>query len=107
MSLVLLGVAIIAEIIGTSLLKATEGFTKLWPTVASLSAYAVAFVALAQAIARGMNVGFAYALWSGLGTTLIVLIGALFLGESLGATKILGVALVVAGVVTLNLAGAH
>lgn len=107
MSFVLLGIAIIAEIIGTSLLKATEGFTRLWPTVASLSAYTVAFIALAQAIARGMNVGFAYALWSGLGTTIIVLIGALFLGESLGPVKILGVALVVAGVVTLNLAGAH
>lgn len=54
-----------------------------------------------------MQVGFAYAVWSGLGTTLIVIIGALFLGESLSATKIAGVALVVAGVVTLNLAGAH
>jgi small multidrug resistance pump len=107
MALVMLGMAIVAEIVGTSLLKATEGFTKLWPTVASLSAYAVAFVLLAQAIARGMEVGFAYALWSGLGTTLIVIVGALFLGESLSAAKIAGVALVVAGVVTLNLAGTH
>lgn len=107
MSLVLLGAAIVAEIIGTSLLRATEGFTRFWPTVASLSAYALAFVLLARAISQGMQVGFAYAVWSGLGTTLIVIIGALFLGESLSAAKIVGVALVVAGVVTLNLAGAH
>ncbi|MBF6348100.1 DMT family transporter [Nocardia sp. NPDC058499] len=107
MALVMLGLAIVAEIVGTSLLKATEGFTRLWPTVASLAAYTVAFVLLAQAIARGMQVGFAYAVWSGLGTTLIVIVGALFLGESLGPAKIAGVALVVAGVVTLNLAGAH
>ncbi|WP_459546511.1 DMT family transporter [Nocardia sp. X0981] len=107
MSLVLLGSAIVAEIIGTSLLKATEGFTRLWPTIAALTAYALAFVFLARAISRGMQVGFAYAVWSGLGTTLIVIVGALFLGESLSATKIAGVALVVAGVVTLNLAGAH
>ena len=107
MALAFLGLAILAEIAGTSLLKATEGFSKLWPTVASLTAYALAFVLLAQAISRGMGVGVAYAIWSGLGTTLIVIVGALFLDEPLTAAKVAGVVLVVAGVVTLQLAGSH
>ncbi|WP_031509198.1 DMT family transporter [Streptomyces megasporus] len=107
MPYVFLVLAIVAEVVGTSLLKATEGFTRLWPTVACLASYGAAFLALATAIARGMNVGVGYAMWSGLGTTLIVLIGALFLNEPLTAVKVLGVALVVAGVVVLNLEGAH
>ncbi|GAA4433964.1 DMT family transporter [Actinokineospora soli] len=107
MALVLLAVAIGCEVLATSLLKATEGFTRLWPTLACLTAYGLAFFALALGIQRGLQVGFAYAVWSGLGTTLIVLIGALFLHEPITAWKALGVALVVAGVVVLNLTGAH
>ncbi|WP_433508633.1 DMT family transporter [Nonomuraea sp. CA-143628] len=102
-----LALAIVAEVVGTSLLKSTEGFTRLWPTVACLAAYVVAFVALSQGIARGMQIGVAYAVWAGLGTALIVMIGVLFLGEPISATKLLGVALVIAGVITLNLRGAH
>ncbi|GAB2963873.1 multidrug efflux SMR transporter Mmr [Micromonospora polyrhachis] len=107
MPFVLLGLAIAAEIIGTSLIKSTEGFTRLWPTLACLSAYAAAFFTLSQAIQKGLQVSIGYALWSGLGTTLIVVIGALFLNEPLTLTKVLGIALVVAGVVVLNLGGAH
>jgi small multidrug resistance pump len=101
-----LGLAIAAEVLATSLLKSTEGFTKLWPTVGVLALYAGAFYTLTQSLVRGMQVGVAYAIWSGLGTTLIVIIGVLFLQESITVTKVVGVALVVAGVVTLNLAGA-
>ncbi|MDQ7905425.1 multidrug efflux SMR transporter [Phytohabitans sp. ZYX-F-186] len=107
MAYVLLGLAIGAEVLGTSLLRSTEGFTRLWPTLASLSAYAVSFLALATAIQKGLQVGIGYAIWSGLGTTLIVIIGALFLSEQITATKVIGIALVVAGVVVLNLGGAH
>ncbi|MGW5051253.1 DMT family transporter [Actinokineospora sp. NPDC004072] len=107
MAFVLLGLAIAFEVVATSLLKSTEGFTRLWPTVACLSAYAVAFFALALGIQRGLQVGVAYAIWSGLGTTLIVIIGALFFHEPLTAVKLLGIALVVSGVVVLNLSGAH
>jgi small multidrug resistance pump len=103
----LLAVAIVAEVIATSLLKTTEGFTRLWPTVACLSGYAVAFAFMAMAIARGMQIDVAYALWSALGTTAIVLIAVLFLGSPISIAKVVGVALVVGGVVTLNLAGAH
>lgn len=107
MPYVFLGLAIGSEVLGTSLLKATAGFSRLWPTAACLSAYAVSFVALSLAISRGLQVGVGYAIWSGLGTTLIVVIGALFLHEPITAAKLLGVALVIAGVVVLNLRGAH
>jgi small multidrug resistance pump len=103
----LLAVAIVAEVIATTMLKSTEGFTRLWPTVGCLSGYAVAFAFMAMAIARGMQIDVAYALWSALGTTAIVLIAVIFLGSPISATKVVGVALVIGGVVTLNLAGAH
>lgn len=98
--------AIAAEVIGTSLLKATDGFTRLWPTVGSLAGYALSFVLLSQAV-KGVPVGVAYAMWSALGTAAIVAIGAVFLGEPITVTKVVGVALIIAGVVTLNLGGAH
>jgi small multidrug resistance pump len=103
---VFLVLAIAVEVVGTSLLKATEGFTKLWPTAGVLVAYALAFVFLAQAV-KVVPVGIAYALWSGLGTAAIVAIGAVFLGEPLGPVKVIGVGLVIAGVVVLNVGGAH
>jgi small multidrug resistance pump len=104
---VFLGLAIVSEVLGTSLLKATAGFSRLWPTTACLGCYVVSFLALALAIQRGLNVGIGYAVWSGLGTTLIVLIGALYLNEPITALKIFGVVLVIAGVAVLNLGGAH
>lgn len=104
--LFLLG-AIFAEAIATSLLKSTDGFSRPWPTVACLIGYAVSFALLAVSISRGMQTDVAYALWSAIGTALIVLIAVLFLGSSISVTKVLGVGLIIAGVVTLNLAGAH
>nr|WP_307812787.1 multidrug efflux SMR transporter [Micromonospora veneta] len=98
--------AISAEVIGTSLLKATDGFTRLWPTVGLVVAYLSAFGLLALVV-RDIPVGVAYAVWSGLGTAAIVAIGAVFLGEPLSVTKVIGAGLVIAGVVVLNLGGAH
>jgi small multidrug resistance pump len=99
--------AIAFEVVATSLLKSTEGFTKLWPTVACLTGYAAAFAALAWAVRHELPVGVAYAMWSGLGTAAIVAIGAVFLGEPVTTQKIAGVLLVISGVVVLNLGGAH
>lgn len=99
--------AILAEVAGTSQLKSTGGLTRIWPTATGLAAYCAAFVLLALAINRGLQVSVGYALWSALGTTLIVVIGALALHEPVTPAKILGIALVVAGVVVLNLAGTH
>ena len=103
--LFLLG-AIAAEVVATSLLKATDGFSRLWPTVACLTGYTISFVLLAQAV-KGVPVGVAYAMWSALGTAAIVAIGAVFLGEPITLVKVIGVSLIIAGVVTLNLSGAH
>ncbi|MEU1607955.1 DMT family transporter [Micromonospora matsumotoense] len=106
MAYVFLLIAIGAEVVGTSLLKATQGFTRLWPTVGLAVAYLLAFGMLALAV-RDIPVGVAYAMWSGLGTAAIVAIGAAFLGEPLSVAKVVGVALIIGGVVVLNLGGAH
>jgi small multidrug resistance pump len=99
--------AIFAEVIATSLLKSTEGFTRLWPTVICLIGYGVSFALLAWSISRGMQTDVAYALWSAIGTAAIVLIAVLFLGSPMSVAKVVGVGLIIAGVVTLNLSGAH
>ncbi|MCV6978079.1 DMT family transporter [Mycobacterium bourgelatii] len=104
--LFLLG-AIFAEVVATSLLKSTEGFTRLWPTVVCLLGYGISFALLSVSISRGMQTDVAYALWSAIGTAGIVLIAVLFLGSPVTVAKILGVGLIIVGVVTLNLSGAH
>jgi small multidrug resistance pump len=100
-------VAIASEVCGTSLLKATEGFTRLWPTVGSVAGYALSILALSLSIQRGMNVSIAYAIWSGVGTAAIVAISFLFLHQSVTAVQIGGIGLVIAGVIVINLSGAH
>lgn len=99
--------AIFAEVVATSLLKSTEGFTRLWPTVGCLVGYGIAFALLALSISHGMQTDVAYALWSAIGTAAIVLVAVLFLGSPISVMKVVGVGLIVVGVVTLNLAGAH
>jgi small multidrug resistance pump len=104
---VFLLLAIASEVCGTSLLKSTEGFTRLWPTVGCLAGYALSILALSMSIQRGMNVSIGYAIWSGLGTAAIVAISFAFLHESVTVVQIGGIALVIAGVVVINLSGAH
>ncbi|MFN0262662.1 DMT family transporter [Tepidamorphus sp. 3E244] len=97
-----LAVAIAAEVIGTSALKASDVFTRLGPSVIVVVAYAVAFFFLAIVV-RQMNVGIAYAIWSGLGIVLITIIGTIWFGERLDTAAIIGLGLIIAGVVTINL----
>ncbi len=106
MPYVYLLMAIAFEVVATSLLKLSDGFTRLWPTVGSLTGYVVAFVLLAVVV-RHVPVGVAYAMWAGLGTAAIAAVGVVFLNESLTFAKIAGIVLVIGGVVTLNLGGAH
>ncbi|WFE39550.1 multidrug efflux SMR transporter [Micromonospora sp. WMMD998] len=106
MAYLLLALAITAEVIGTSLLKTSDGFTRLWPTVGLVACYLAAFALLALVV-RDVPVGVAYAIWSGLGTAAIMAVGAAFLGEPLSVAKVVGAGLVIAGVVVLNLGGAH
>ncbi|MDI3404861.1 DMT family transporter [Streptomyces cavernicola] len=102
----LLAAAIAAEVAGTTAMKYSEGFTRLWPSLATLAGYLLAFTLLAQTL-KTMQVGTAYAIWAGVGTAAVAVIGILFLGESTSLAKIAGIALVIVGVVLLNLGGAH
>jgi len=107
MQYVLLGLAIGAELLATSLMKATDGFSRLWPTVACLAGYVISLLALSQAIKGGLQVGVAYAIWSAVGTAAIVAIGAAFLDEPVTLVKVGGIVLIIVGVVVLNLNGAE
>ncbi|MFI8852246.1 multidrug efflux SMR transporter [Streptomyces sp. 891-h] len=98
--------AILAEVLGTTAMKYSDGFSKLVPSLVTAAGYLVAFVLLAQTL-KSMSVGTAYAIWSGAGTAAIALIGMVFIGEAVTAMKILGLLLVICGVVVLNLGGAH
>ncbi|MDI3387409.1 multidrug efflux SMR transporter [Streptomyces sp. B-S-A8] len=102
----LLAAAIAAEVAGTTAMKYSEGFTRLWPSLGTLAGYLLAFTLLAQTL-KTMQVGTAYAIWAGVGTAAVAVIGMLFLGESTSLAKVAGIALVIGGVVLLNLGGAH
>jgi small multidrug resistance pump len=96
-----LAIAIVAEVVGTSFLKASAGFTKLLPTVMVAVGYGLAFFFLSLTVDK-VPTGIAYAIWSGAGVTLIAAIGWLFLGQKLDGPAIVGMGLIVAGVVVLN-----
>ncbi|MDX3066225.1 MULTISPECIES: DMT family transporter [Streptomyces] len=102
----LLAAAIAAEVAGTTAMKYSEGFTRLWPSLATVVGYVLAFALLAQTL-KTLSVGTAYAIWAGAGTAAVAAIGIIWMGESAGPAKLAGVALIVAGVVVLNLGGAH
>ncbi|MER5462812.1 MULTISPECIES: multidrug efflux SMR transporter [unclassified Streptomyces] len=102
----LLAAAIAAEVAGTTAMKYSEGFTRLWPSLLTVVGYLLAFSLLARTL-KTMSVGTAYAIWAGVGTAAIAVIGMMFLGESTSLVKIAGIALVIAGVVVLSMGGAH
>lgn len=97
-----LAIAIIAEVIATSSLKSSEGFTKLWPSIAVVLGYGFAFFFLSLTL-RSVPVGVAYAIWSGAGVVLVTLVAWLALGQKLDFAGVAGIGLIVAGVVVLNL----
>ena len=95
-----LAVAIVSEVIATSLLKASAGFSRLWPSLIVLVGYVSAFYFLSLTL-KTLPVGVVYAIWSGVGIALIALVGWLFLGQPLDGTAIMGMLLIVAGVMVL------
>jgi small multidrug resistance pump len=97
-----LGIAIVAEVIGTSALKSAEGFTQLIPSVVVVVSYAIAFYLLSLTL-RSIPVGVVYAVWSGVGIVLLALIGAFFFKQKLDMPAIIGVSLILAGVLVINL----
>src|SRR5690606_33200504 len=96
-----LSAAIVSEVIATSALKASDGFTKPGPVVLVVLGYAAAFYFLALTL-RSIPVGIAYAVWSGVGIVLICLIGWLAFGQRLDVPAMIGIGLIIAGVVVLN-----
>ncbi|NKX43528.1 DMT family transporter [Roseicyclus persicicus] len=97
-----LTLAIAGEVVATSALKASDGFTRLWPSLMVVLGYGVAFYLLAQVL-RTIPLGIAYAIWSGAGVAAVTLIGWLVYGQRLDGPAVLGIALIVAGVLVLNL----
>lgn len=96
-----LSVAIVAEVIATSGLNASDGFTRLWPSVLVVVGYSIAFYCLSLAL-RAIPVGIAYAIWAGLGVVLITVAAWLLFGQRLDAAALIGMSLIVAGVVVMN-----
>jgi small multidrug resistance pump len=97
-----LAIAIVAEVIATSALKASEGFANLGPSVLVVAGYSVAFYFLSLTL-REIPVGIAYAVWSGVGIVLISMIAWMLYGQALDAAAWFGIGLIVAGVLVLNL----
>ena len=97
-------IAILTEVAGTTALKLSQGLTKIIPAIAMTIFYIVSFIFLAFALKK-IEVGTAYAIWSGIGTALIALIGFLWFQESLDALKIVSLGLIILGIVGLNLSG--
>lgn len=97
-----LGVAILFETIGTTALKASDGMTRLIPSVIVVASYVIAFWLLALVL-RVIPVGVAYAIWAGLGICLIAGIGWIMFGQRLDTPALIGIAMIVAGIVVINL----
>ena len=94
--------AITSEIIATSSLKVSDGFSRLVPSIVVVIFYAASFYCLAQALSRGIPLGIAYAIWSGVGLAIVAAISSIFFDEPLGPPAIFGLLLIGAGVVILE-----
>ena len=100
----LLLLAVSAEIVGTSCLKLTQGFSRPLPTLVVLGAYAIAFLLLSRVV-ETIPLGITYALWSGIGIVAIVLVGLLAYKQVPTSGQLIGMGLIAAGVVIVNLQG--
>ncbi len=101
MTYLYLAVAILCEVVATSFLKISEGFTKPVPSLVTATGYAVSFYFLSLAL-RTIPTGIAYAIWSGVGIVLITTIAWVFQGQKLDAPALGGLGLIVAGVIVIN-----
>jgi len=105
MAWVLLSIAIAAEILGTLSLKASDGLSKLWPSLGVLFGYATAFTLMAISL-KNLDVGITYAIWSGVGIIGAAIGGVIFFDQQLSRMTIVGMAIIIVGVVVMNLGGA-
>ena len=97
-----LAIAIVAEVIATSFLKSSDGFTKWIPSVITVLGYAISFTFLSLTL-RVLPIGVAYAIWSGVGVVLIATVGWLWHGQALDTPALIGLGLIISGVVVVNL----
>lgn len=102
MNYVFLIVAVGFEVVATTALKQSDGFTRLMPSAITVLGYAVAFYFLSLTL-RSMSVGIVYAIWSGAGVVFITAIGWLWFRQSLDMPALAGIALIIAGVLVINL----
>jgi small multidrug resistance pump len=102
----LLGLAIAAEVAGTTALRASNGLTRVAPVVVVAAAYLASFALLALVL-KHLSLGTTYAVWSGVGTVAIAAIGRLAYRDAISATTAAGIALVVVGVVVIHVGGTH
>ena len=104
---VILVLAIAAELFATMCLRASEGLSRLLPSLGAAGGYAVAFWLLSMALVRGMPVGVAYAIWSAVGLAAVALLGWWLFDEHLTLVQSGGLVLIVVGVVALEVGGTH
>lgn len=102
----MLGLAIVTEVIGTALLRVSDGFTKVGPSIGVVVGYVASVILLARVL-KDLDLGLTYAIWAGTGTALIAIIGVAVWDEPMGAVKVASIAAVIVGVVGLNLSAAH
>lgn len=105
MAYVFLAISILSELIGTSMLKASQGFTKLYPTLFTIVAFVTSFYFLSLAL-KALPLNVTYAIWSGVGAVATAFISVLIWKEKINTGSIVGITLIVIGVVVLNLFGA-
>ena len=98
---IFLGVAIASEVFATASMSASQGFTKLVPSVLTVVGYAIAFYFLSQTL-KAIPIGVAYAIWAGLGVVLVAVVGWVRFGQKLDGPAMAGIALIVCGVVVMN-----
>ncbi len=94
--------AIISEVIATTMLKASDGFSRLYPSIVVVIGYCLSFWALSQVV-RVMPLGIAYAIWSGLGIVLVSVAAVFLYQQKLDLPAIIGMSLIIAGVLVINL----
>ena len=96
-----LAIAIVTEVIGTSAMKATEGFTKFWPSLIVVVGYTISIYCL-TIVVKHMPIGITYAIWSGAGVLLVAIIAAIWYKQFPDLAAIVGMALIVIGVVVIH-----
>ncbi len=105
-SWLLLFFAIVTEVSGTTCMKLSKGFTELWPTILVFVFYGFSFTASTFAL-KTIDLSIAYAVWTGLGTAIIVFVGMIWFKESLSLVKALALMMIIVGVVLLNLSSSR